>query len=485
MEKSSFFNSEIINGEYDRVYLAEDYARYFSSFIGNGVFPNPSSNLKVTAEGDSMKVIIAAGKAWVNGYYYENDSDLMLQLSPADGVLTRIDRIVIRLDFLEREITVKVKEGSFSSSPVALELERSVDAYELAIADVRINNGIISIVNSNINDLRLNNNLCGLSHGVIEQVDTTDIFNTYQQYLNEKLTGSEFNDWFMSLKNKLDPFEDLALQLQLQVDALENKILNIEDSIGENLNEQLMNKAEKNGELQENLNADMLDGKHASDFILNGQTQAQLKSIELSDTKPYIDFHYNNSSVDYTSRIIEESSGVLTITNNLKVGGKINDKTISGTLATNEKTNIITAINEVFQNASNGKTKIATAITGKGISASGNDSFDALASKISQIKGDFISGKVPYAGQYIFDGTSRAHCRIPLEFTPKGFLVMLTSESFVISYHNPERADQWTLTIGTTVSGAKYNTKFVIESNTLIVPMAYGGANFIYDYIYW
>ena len=76
MEKSSFFNAELVDGEYDRVYLAEDYARYFSSFIGNGVFPNPSNNLKVVASGENMKVTVKAGKAWINGYYYENDSDL-------------------------------------------------------------------------------------------------------------------------------------------------------------------------------------------------------------------------------------------------------------------------------------------------------------------------------------------------------------------------------------------------------------------------
>ena len=78
MEKSSFFNAELINGEYDRVYGAEDYARYFSSFIGNGVFPNPSDNLKVIADGKDMKIIIKAGKAWINGYYYENDDDFII-----------------------------------------------------------------------------------------------------------------------------------------------------------------------------------------------------------------------------------------------------------------------------------------------------------------------------------------------------------------------------------------------------------------------
>ncbi len=314
MEKSSFFDAEIVNGEYDRVYLSEDYARYFSSFIGNGIFSNPSDNLSVVANGDNMKVIVKAGKAWINGYYYENDNDLVLNLDPADGVLNRIDRVVLRLDLIEREISVKIKQGVFASNPVSQELERNVDVYELVLADIKIQNGAISIVNSNINDLRLNTDLCGIVHGVVEQVDTREIFNTYQQYLNEKLNSNEFNEWFISLKNKLNPYEDLALQLQLQVDELDSKIFNIEESFGENLKEQLKSKADKDGTLQTNLNADMLDGKHTSDFILNGQEQTGFKNINVT---------------------------------------KINDKTISGTLATNEKTNLITAMNEVFTNVSN------------------------------------------------------------------------------------------------------------------------------------
>ena len=41
--------------------------------------------------------------------------------------------------------------------------------------------------------------------------------------------------------------------------------------------------------------------------------------------------------------------------------------------------------NEAFQSASDGKTKIATAITGKGVAASSSDTFDSLATKISSI----------------------------------------------------------------------------------------------------
>lgn len=48
-----------------------------------------------------------------------------------------------------------------------------------------------------------------------------------------------------------------------------------------------------------------------------------VQSIELSASTPSIDFHYNNSSADYTSRIIETNSGTLTMQNNLTVNGII------------------------------------------------------------------------------------------------------------------------------------------------------------------
>ena len=46
-EYSGFFNAELVNGEYDRTYLAETFAKYFSLFVANGVFPNPSDGIQV------------------------------------------------------------------------------------------------------------------------------------------------------------------------------------------------------------------------------------------------------------------------------------------------------------------------------------------------------------------------------------------------------------------------------------------------------
>ena len=112
MEKSSFFNS--VSG--DRVYRAEEWAEYFASFIGNGVFPVPSTSLQVVA-GSGMAVAVKTGKAWINGYFYYNTSDLPVTLATADGVLNRIDRIVVRWDLTERKISVAVKSSAPACTP--------------------------------------------------------------------------------------------------------------------------------------------------------------------------------------------------------------------------------------------------------------------------------------------------------------------------------------------------------------------------------
>lgn len=45
-------------------------------------------------------------------------------------------------------------------------------------------------------------------------------------------------------------------------------------------------------------------------------------SLELGYSTPFIDFHFNNSTADYTSRIIENTSGTLTISGGLQVNAK-------------------------------------------------------------------------------------------------------------------------------------------------------------------
>ena len=191
-EKSGFFNS--VNG--DRKYKADFFAEYFASFIGNGIFPNPSTSLQAISNAN-MTVTINFGKAWINGYYYFNDSNLVLAIDTADGVLNRIDKIVLQFDTLNRNINLKVKKGVFATNPTAPVLQRDANVYELGLADIYVGKGALSITQSNITDLRLDATKCGIVHGTVEQVDTTTLFNQYQTWIAEKKSqyNSDITNW--------------------------------------------------------------------------------------------------------------------------------------------------------------------------------------------------------------------------------------------------------------------------------------------------
>lgn len=63
-------------------------------------------------------------------------------------------------------------------------------------------------------------------------------------------------------------------------------------------------------------------------------------------------------------------------------------------LKTSSKDTLVNSINELFQYASNGKTLVANAITGKGIESNSNMTFQQLATNISNIKTGYSSGDI-------------------------------------------------------------------------------------------
>lgn len=263
MEKSSFFNS--VSG--DRKYKAEDWASYFSSFIGNGVFPVPSTGLQVVA-GSGMQVTVKAGKAWINGYFYNNTSDLSFTLGTADGVLNRIDRLVIRWDLTNRTMSAKLKSSTYASSPTAPMLERTSDIYELALADIAVGAGVTEITGSVITDKRLDSTLCGVVAAVVNQIDTTAFNNQLEAWMNEFETESsaEFENWFNSVKDTLS--EDAAGNLLNLINGLDESKANISD---------IPTSLPANGG-----NADTVDNKHASDFLaVTGGTATGNLAIEM------------------------------------------------------------------------------------------------------------------------------------------------------------------------------------------------------------
>lgn len=214
-EQSFPFDSEIVNGAPDRAYMAEIFRKYFKAFIGNGIFPNPSEQLQVLARSpEVMQVEVKVGTAFTEGAFYDNDEDLILAISDADPVLNRIDAIVVQCDYLQRQVTCKVIKGEPATEPVHYTPIRNADYFELLLAEVYVPFAAISIKQSNITDYRLNNDVCGIVTGVVDQVDTTTLFNQYfakWQEVQDWISQNEatYDAWYLAFTtNAENRFEE-------------------------------------------------------------------------------------------------------------------------------------------------------------------------------------------------------------------------------------------------------------------------------------
>lgn len=198
MERCGFFDANLVGEEYDRVYLAAQFAAYFASFIGNGVYAEHSNQLQVVAmPTPQMQVGVEKGQGWINGYWYENTDTMYLPIEVADGVLNRIDSIALRLGFAERNMWLMVKKGTPAINPIAPEVTRTADYYDLQLATISIPAGSIKITQAQIQDTRMNQDVCGWVTGVVEQLDTTTLFNQFEAYFQEfkENNQADYEEW--------------------------------------------------------------------------------------------------------------------------------------------------------------------------------------------------------------------------------------------------------------------------------------------------
>ncbi len=189
---SYFFNAVQSGGTYDRIYNAEDVTSYLDLLVGNGVFPNPSTQLQVRAS-SGMDVIVGAGSGWINGHKMISTADYTLTVEDSDVLLNRIDAVIFYVDFTTRSMGIEIKTGTVASTPSAPTLERDDNRYELCLAQISVPKQVTAITADMITDTRGNSALCGFVQGLIQQVDTTTLFQQWQ---------SAFDTWFAAVQSQ-------------------------------------------------------------------------------------------------------------------------------------------------------------------------------------------------------------------------------------------------------------------------------------------
>lgn len=201
---SYFFNAVLQDGQYDRVYDSEDVTSYLDQLVGDGVFPNPSTQLQVLA-GSGMTVLVQPGQGWIDGHKMISDAVVTLNVAAANALLNRIDRIIFYVDYTAREMGIAVKQGTAAASPQAPALTRTTARYEMCLATVSVTKGLTAITQANITDTRGDSNVCGYVQGLVQQADTSTLFNQWNaaglQMINTN--NAEFEDWFAQIKDTI------------------------------------------------------------------------------------------------------------------------------------------------------------------------------------------------------------------------------------------------------------------------------------------
>ncbi|MCH5352945.1 MAG: hypothetical protein J1E06_05730 [Acutalibacter sp.] len=165
-----YFPFDSVKG--DRTYYAADFAAFFADIIGSGVLAS-GKNLQVTAnDSDRWTVNVSPGHAWIKGHLYKNTETLNIAV-PANKMggivmMTRTDRIVLRLYVAERKIEIIRIEGIPENS-TAPKIVRNDDYWDLSLAEIIVRPSKEGITAADIKDTRMDEDVCGVVRGPAEK----------------------------------------------------------------------------------------------------------------------------------------------------------------------------------------------------------------------------------------------------------------------------------------------------------------------------
>lgn len=206
-----FFNS--LNG--DRVYNADQMSTYFKGLIGQGVFEDVGGALQVLAN-SGMTVQVQTGRAIVgpNLKWLENDAPFDVTINTSHVTLNRYTAVVVQCDATNRTISIITVDGTPATNPTKPAITNTTTIQQICLAYVYVKAGATTITQANITDTRANTNVCGWITGLIDQVNTSTLFNQWQTAYEEFYAQMEA--WEVQQKNAFDAwFETLTDELQI------------------------------------------------------------------------------------------------------------------------------------------------------------------------------------------------------------------------------------------------------------------------------
>lgn len=268
----------------DGVIYDSDEAGIWFQGRTNGVF-SANDSLKVTAAG-GMSISISSGGAWMapsqfRGISYANTSPVTLTLNMADGMLHRIDRVVIRWNITQyaSQPFLAIKQGTLSSNPVAPTVDRTSSVWELGLADIRVNAGTLILTQANITDQRLNEAICGLVRDGIEHIPTAALEAQWKSWFtglktNAEQDANDFIEWIEFFKSESN--EELDIWLNEKTEEFNSWFETIKDVLDEETAGNLYNLIQDLQETKAPINSPQFTGTPTAPSVLWTNSSLQI-----------------------------------------------------------------------------------------------------------------------------------------------------------------------------------------------------------------
>lgn len=197
----------------DRNISSDVFADYLKRIIGtNGIFADLGTKMQVV-ESNGMWVTVKAGDGFIEGRLFVEDKNVGFSVHASES-LDRIDRVVVRLNKQERNISIVIIKGTAQTVPFAPNVVRAGDIYDLAIADLYVTRNSNTISQSKITDLRLNSTLCGVVP-IFGSVDTSTLYTQIQKTIT---------DFELYVKNKMNTWNAQTNEIQAWYDDIRTAI---------------------------------------------------------------------------------------------------------------------------------------------------------------------------------------------------------------------------------------------------------------------
>lgn len=182
--KYGFFNS-VGN---DRTYNADDMSNYFEGLVSNGVYATVGDACIVRSLG-GLTLSVGTGRAILNNKWIRIDNSIQAVKVTPHTSLNRYDAICFQINADARNISLEVVEGTPAINPTV----PAKTANQLVLAHIYVRANASSISQADITDRRPYKDYCGWVTGLIEQVDTSELFLQYQTACEEM--QNELNQW--------------------------------------------------------------------------------------------------------------------------------------------------------------------------------------------------------------------------------------------------------------------------------------------------